>query len=99
MSVVIVGGNERMERQYSDLCKSYSCKAKVFTKNTGAMRNVGTPDLVVLFTNTVSHKMLHSLECKNNTKKLNIARCRSSSLSALKSILEQHINGRTAVNV
>ncbi len=32
MSVVIVGGNERMERQYADLCKEYSCKAKVFTK-------------------------------------------------------------------
>jgi hypothetical protein len=30
MSVVIVGGNERMIRQYEQLCKSYSCKAKVY---------------------------------------------------------------------
>ena len=32
MSVVIIGGNECMERRYIDLCKSYSCKAKVYTK-------------------------------------------------------------------
>ena len=99
MSVVIVGGNERMERQYSDLCKEYSCKAKIFTKTSGAMRKLGTPDLVVLFTKTVSHKMLHSLKCQNNMDNLNIARCSSSSLSALKNVLEQHIKGGAAANV
>lgn len=29
MSVVIVGRNERMERQYKDLCQEYRCNAKV----------------------------------------------------------------------
>ena len=29
MSVVIVGGNERMERQYKELCQQYRCHAKV----------------------------------------------------------------------
>ena len=28
MSVVIIGGNERMEQQYKEICKKYSCKAK-----------------------------------------------------------------------
>jgi len=32
MSVVIIGGNERMVRRYEDLCKSYDCRAKVFAK-------------------------------------------------------------------
>ncbi|MEE1329911.1 MAG: DUF2325 domain-containing protein, partial [Acutalibacteraceae bacterium] len=35
MSVVIVGGNECMERRYKELCLEYSCKAKVYTKMTG----------------------------------------------------------------
>ena len=35
MSVVIVGGNERMERQYKDLCQQYRCHAKVYTKESG----------------------------------------------------------------
>ena len=30
MSVVIIGGNECMVRQYKDLCQEYSCDAKVF---------------------------------------------------------------------
>lgn len=32
MSVVIVGGNERMECQYRQICKQFGYKAKVFTK-------------------------------------------------------------------
>ena len=32
MSVIILGGNECMERQYKDLCKEYKCRAKVFIK-------------------------------------------------------------------
>ena len=58
MSVVIVGGNERMIRQYEQLCKSYSCKAKVYIETDKGIQNFGTPDLVVLFTSTMSHKML-----------------------------------------
>jgi len=37
MSVVIVGGNECMVRQYKELCKEYSCCAKVFTELKGGM--------------------------------------------------------------
>ena len=48
MSVVIIGGNECMERQYKDLCEEYSCRAKVFTKMSGGLRNkIGSPDLLV----------------------------------------------------
>lgn len=31
MSVVIIGGNERMEQQYKQICKRYKCKAKVLS--------------------------------------------------------------------
>ena len=55
MSVVIVGGNERMERQYKDLCRQYRCHAKVYTKESGMSGKVGEPDLLVLFTGTMSH--------------------------------------------
>ena len=39
MSVIILGGNECMERQYKDLCKEYKCRAKVFIKPSGSLRN------------------------------------------------------------
>ena len=60
MSIVIVGGNERMVCQYEDICKGYGCKAKVFAKEKGAMKKkIGAPDLLILFTSTVSHKMVN----------------------------------------
>ena len=59
MSVVILGGNECMERRYMDLCKAYSCDAKVFTKPGGGLKNkLGRPDLTIFFTSTMSHKMV-----------------------------------------
>ena len=57
MSVIIVGGNDRMATRYKDICKSYDCKAKVFIKYpTGFDKKIGSPDLAVVFTDTVSHK-------------------------------------------
>ncbi len=44
MSVVIVGGNECMVRRYTDLCREYNCKAKVYPKMTNGMKEVGSPD-------------------------------------------------------
>lgn len=42
MSVVIVGGNDRMVRQYKDLCEEYSCSAKVFTQmKSGLKEKIG----------------------------------------------------------
>ena len=32
MSVVIIGGHDRMVHQYKKVCKNYNCKAKVFTQ-------------------------------------------------------------------
>ena len=91
MSVVIIGGNECMERQYKDLCEEYSCRAKVFTKMSGGLRNkIGSPDLLVLFTSTMSHKMVHCALSETRGGNTVIARSHSSSMAALKNILETH---------
>lgn len=94
MSVVIVGGNERMERRYKDLCESYQCQAKVFTKPRGGLRDkLGSPDLMIFFTDTMSHKMLNGAISELKGQDTIIEHCRSSSLSALKTVLEKHVNG------
>ena len=55
MSVVIVGGHDRMVRQYMDICKKFNCKSKVFTQLPGNFRSqIGQADLIILFTSTVS---------------------------------------------
>ena len=89
MSVVIVGGNECMERRYIDACKEYGHSAKVFTKMKGGVKcKMGNPDLVIFFTNTVSHKLVSFANGEAKRCKARVERCHSSSLSALKNILE-----------
>ena len=61
MSVVIVGGHDRMVCQYKKICKGYKCKAKIFTQMSANLsEQIGSPDLLILFTNTVSHKMVNA---------------------------------------
>ncbi|MCD8143738.1 MAG: DUF2325 domain-containing protein [Oscillospiraceae bacterium] len=91
MSVVILGGNECMERQYKELCREYQCRAKIFIKPVGGLKNkLGNPDLTVFFTNTMSHKMLRSALCELKGTGTVIAHSKSASMSALRSILEEH---------
>ncbi len=96
VSVVIVGGNERMERQYKDLCQQYRCSAKVYTKESGMSGKVGVPDLLVLFTGTMSHKMLQGALSAVKGKSTIIARSHSSSMAALRTILETHTTAAEA---
>lgn len=91
MSVVIIGGNERMERQYQQICKTYGYKAKVFTKEAGSLkRKIGSPDLLIVFTNTVSHSMTACAlqEAKKNGTR--VARTHTSSAAALHEIMKAH---------
>lgn len=73
MSVVIIGGHDRMVCQYKEICKQYKCKAKVFTQMTAKLSDqIGEPDLVILFTNTVSHKMVRCAVVEAERKMLKL---------------------------
>ena len=97
MSVVIVGGNECMVRQYMDLCKSYRCKAKVYPKMSGGLKNIGSPDLLVLFTSTISHKMVRCALSETKGQDVRVARSHTSSMAALRSILDEHVRPEDAL--
>ncbi|MDU1411409.1 MAG: DUF2325 domain-containing protein [Clostridium sp.] len=91
MSIVIVGGNERMVCQYEEVCKGYGCKAKIFVKENGKLKKkMGVPDLLILFTNTVSHKMVNCAVCEAKRNNVQIARTHSSSMAALNNILKEY---------
>ena len=91
MSVVIIGGNECMERRYAQLCKNYGCRAKIFCKPQADMKNrIGNPDMLILFTNTVSHKLTKSA-LANVTDDTIVVRSHTSSMASLQSILEENV--------
>ncbi len=90
MSVVILGGNECMTRRYEELCRAYSCKAKVFVVNEKGLQNFGSPDLLVLFTGTMSHKMLTIATGQAKKRGIPMVHSKTGSVSALKNILDTH---------
>jgi hypothetical protein len=91
MSVILIGGNDRMATRYKDICKSYHCKAKVFTQMPSDFENkLGNPDLMVVFTNTCSHKMLNTVSRKSKKEDIPVAHIHTASVSALKNVLEQY---------
>ena len=78
MSIVVVGGNDRMATRYKDICKSFKCKAKVFTQ------------MPAVFTNTCSHKMVQRVNQRSAKYDIPVARIHSASVSALKNVLNQY---------
>ncbi len=91
MSVVVIGGNDCMATRYRDVCKAYNCKAKVFTKMPSDFeKKMGVPDLMVVFTNTCSHKMVNSVDRKSRKNDIPVAKIHSASVSALKSVLDRY---------
>ncbi|MBQ8514434.1 MAG: DUF2325 domain-containing protein [Ruminococcus sp.] len=90
MSVVIIGGNERMSGKYEEICREHGCSAKVLAKTTGPIeKKIGSPDLMILFTSTVSHKMVQGAMKAAKRNNVPVARVTSSSVSALQAFLRE----------
>ena len=50
MSVVIIGGHDRMVCQYKQICRRFNCKAKVFTQMSANLgKQIGTYFLRTLY--------------------------------------------------
>ena len=54
-------------------------------------KQIGRPDLVVLFTNTVSHKMVRCALEEAKRSNARVVRCHTSSKSSLTDILEREV--------
>lgn len=91
MRVVIVGGHDRMVSRYKKIGKEFQCKIKVFTQMSAKFGNqIGTPDVVVLFTDTVSHKMVRCAVQEAEKCNAVVVRSHTSSQNALTQILNEY---------
>lgn len=91
MSVVIVGGHDRMHCKYKEICKKHGCKCKVFTQCPADFKNkIGNPDMVIVFTQTVAHKMVRVALQQAQKVGAEIKRCHSSSACALNRALTDY---------
>lgn len=92
MSVVIIGGHERMERIYKNTGKKHGCKIKVFTKmRSDLSKRIGNPDYIVMFTDVISHKLVNTTMKISKKKNIPSLRLHNSSLQTLENALAQMI--------
>jgi hypothetical protein len=78
--------------QYKDICKEYGCKAKVYTQAESNLEVlIGKPDLIVLITNPISHKMAIVARKRAALCGIMLAQSHSGSGSALRNILTQTV--------
>ena len=83
--------------KYQETCKKHGCSAKVYVKEKGGFsKRMGVPDLMILFTNTVSHKMVTSAVNEAKKNKIPIARSHSRSISALNDVLSRYCAAGTS---
>ena len=94
MSVVIVGGHDRMHTRYNEICKKRGCKCKVFTQfPANLQKQIGSPDFIIVFTKTVAHKMLNVASTQAERVGAVVKHCNSSSATALNEILDECMQG------
>ena len=88
MSIVIAGRNNSVATHYQDLRKKSNHKSKVFTQMPAGFENqLGNPDLIVVFTEICSHKMLGTVKKSSAKSGVPVEQIISSSVSALKEFL------------
>ena len=80
MSIILVGGHERMQNKYKDIGKRYGCKMKIFTNMPAKFdKRIGDADAIVLFTNFVSHKMMFTVTREAKKRNIPVLRCDNAS--------------------
>ncbi|CAK7077580.1 DUF2325 domain-containing protein [Tissierella carlieri] len=90
MCIVLVGGHDRMHDDYREIGDKHGYKMKIFTQMPSRFnKNIGEPQAIVLFTNTVSHKMALTATKEAKRKKIPILRCHTSSKNSLEETLLQ----------
>jgi len=90
MKIVLVGGHDRMHCEYKNIGDRYGHTIKVFTQLPPRFdKTIGVPDAIVVFTSTVSHKMVHTAVKEAKKKSIPVVRCHTSSASSLEETIKQ----------
>ena len=98
MSIVLIGGHDRMGRRYKEMGKEKGHRIKVYTQMPARFaKSIGNPDAILFFTNTVSHKMVKVATSEAKKLKIPVFKSHSSSADSLKNaikILEDSLEGK-----
>lgn len=90
MSVVLVGGHDRMQREYKEIAKQKGFKIKVYTHIVPSIEKcMGCPKAVIIFTATASHKLVKKAVCLAKKQNVPCLRAHNSSANSLNNVLDK----------
>ncbi len=90
MNVVLIGGHDRMIREYKNIGKKRGVSLKVFTHIKPSLEKcMGCPQAVIIFTSTSSHKMVKKAVCHAKKNNLPCFRSHNSSANSLNVMLDE----------
>ncbi len=93
MSIVIFGGHDRMERIYIDEAKKLGVRAKVYTYGRNDVeKSVGSSDGILIFTDTISHKIATTVSKEAKRKNIPVIVCHNSSKTSFKNKIQEIIS-------
>lgn len=89
MCAALVGGMDRLKREYIDAAKQGGVKLKVFTgKENRVASQIGSCGLVIVFTNKVSHKARNEVAAHAKSRGIPMKMLHSCGVSSLRKALE-----------
>lgn len=84
MSIVLIGGHDRMHEQYRSVGRTLGHNLKVYTHMPASLeKSIGCPGGLVIFTSTVSHAMVNIAVKTAKKKNIPYVKSHSSSKDAL----------------
>ena len=90
MSIVLVGGLDKMHAEYKRKGQQFGHDVKVYTQMpTRFEKMIGAPDGIVVFTGTSSHKMVKTALGYAKKKNIPVIRCHNSSSNSLENSIVQ----------
>jgi len=93
MCAALVGGMDRLHKDYIDAAKELGIDLKVFTGQERSIKNqLGKLDMMILFTGKVSHAARQEVVKHAKTHRIPLRMVHSSGVSTLRKCFEEHVN-------
>ena len=95
MCVALVGGMDRLKREYETAAKRCGVKLKVFTgKESCLVDKMGCPDMAILFTSMISHNARTEVMQRSKTLGIPVTFLHSNGVSSLRQCLNDLMEKR-----
>lgn len=90
MSIILIGGLDRMHREYTNVCQKHGHKIRIYTQlPTRFSKIMGMPDGMVFFMGTMSHKMVNIALKEAKRKNIPIVKANKSSINSMEEALKK----------